>query len=396
MRGRIKVIILVVIVALALLFVFNLTKSEQDFSSNTILIKQNIPVGGESISNVKIMNNQNAQNFKISFPNVENLIFVEEDSFELNKGESRNIEVHVREGFEQGIYVGQMVIDSEKTSKRIPIIIGVESVNRVFAITQNILPKYETVYPGGKFGVSLKIFNLENSDVDDVTMVYSIKTLEGEEILSDSEVLIVQTSLEKTKIIDIPKTLPEGDYVFITTISDGAARSDVGLLFSVLNKDSQEEFGNIKYFVILVIVFVIGIIAMFVYFIKTRDDLLLRLRKQQRNELKENLKTISLYKKRINQSKSKSKKKKICEINKAKKRIIGKIKKKQKERISEVKRLKKTGNKNKIEEKLKEWEKKGYGVFETEKEMKKISKLEMQKRVKSLREKGYKTSFLKE
>ena len=387
MRGRIKVIILVVIVALALLFVFNLTKSEQDFSSNTILIKQNIPVGGESISNVKIMNNQNAQNFKISFPNVENLIFVEEDSFELNKGESRNIEVHVREGFEQGIYVGQMVIDSEKTSKRIPIIIGVESVNRVFAITQNILPKYETVYPGGKFGVSLKIFNLENSDVDDVTMVYSIKTLEGEEILSDSEVLIVQTSLEKTKIIDIPKTLPEGDYVFITTISDGAARSDVGLLFSVLNKDSQEEFGNLKYFFILVIVFVIGIIAMFVYFIKTRDELLLKLQSQQHEELRNY--AISIKQKRetsLKKAKTKKEKKNVVKKFKViKKNVIQRVKKKHRQQKVIIKRLKKCHKKSEMKSKINAWKSKGFDIESAFGASKKVSKKDIQ----NLKKQGY-------
>ena len=167
-----------------------------------------------------------------------------------------------------------------------------------------------------------------------------MRNLDGELISSEDEDLVIKGSLGLTKIIEIPKTLPYGDYIFITSVEYQQTKTTAGYLFNVLEK--KEIFsGSLRFFITLVSIFIIGIFVLFFYFIKKRDDLLIRLKKQQNIELKRNSELIKSFERRIKAKKTPQRKKKIKELKEVRKKIIKNIKVKQRIQRREFKKLKK-------------------------------------------------------
>ena len=280
--------------------------------------------------------------------------------------------------------------------REIPILLNIEDENRIFIISLTGIPKYTNVYPGGKLGMEIKIFNLQPHISYKVDVRYSIKNLDDELILSEEEELVIKESFGTTKIIDIPKDMPLGNYVFITSIAYNNTKSTAGYLFSISKKES-EIFTELTFFVIIILVFVSGILVLFIYFIKTRDNLLIQLKRQQSNELKRSLKVMENYKTTVKELKDlREKKKKIGELKKAGKKIVKKIKAKQRRQSKELKKLRKRGKKNEMKKTIEKWRKEGYKMFEVEREMKKISRSDIGKQIKEWKRKGYKIGPLED
>ncbi len=220
--------------------------------------------------------------------------------------------------------------------------------------------------------------------------------MNDETILNGNSDLIVGTS-GKTEIINIPSEWAEGDYVFISYVDYKGTLSFSSYLFSVSNPGKNDFFVNSSVFLIGVVVFVVLILGLVIYFINTRDSLLIQLRKQQEAEIKRNLKCIQISKKAITQSKEKPEKKKVKleVLEKAKKNIIARIKKKQANQKKEIKNLKKTKvKKNILNDKLSKWKNEGYKLYETDDEIKKITHKSVKDHVDEWKRQGYDTSFL--
>jgi glutamate synthase domain-containing protein 1 len=132
------------------------------------------------------------------------------------------------------------------------------------------------------------------------------------------------------------------------------------------------------------------IVSLF-YFIKSRDDFLIQLRKQQSDELAKHVELIESTRRQIEKSKETrpvEKRKKIIALNNVKKKIISKIKQKQKNQVKEITHLKKLNKKDEIKNKLNSWRKEGYKLFETEGEIKKVNNSKKQMEI--WKKQGYK------
>ena len=383
-------IIISLIVILILLNIYYPKK--EGFSTNTIFLKLNLPLGGEFVKNIKITNQESVeQNFNLYLNNFKDLVTIKNKEFSLGAKEFREVEISFKDNKKEiGTYPGKLIIETQMLKREIPILLNIEDENRIFIISQTGIPKYTNVYPGGKLGMEIKIFNLQSYISYKVKVKYSIKNLDDELILSEEEELVIKESFGTAKIIDIPKDVPLGNYVFITSLGYDNTKSTAGYLFSISKKESG-VFSELTFFVIIIFVFVVGILVLFIYFIKTRDDLLIRLKRQQSNELKRSLKVMENYKTRVKELKDLGeKKKKIRELGKAKKKIVKKIKAKQRRQSKELKKLRKRGKKNEMEKTMGKWRKEDYKMFEVEKEMGKISKSDIGKQIKDWKRKGYK------
>lgn len=384
--------IIIVLVIVSIYLGINYFSEKESFSVNTILLKLNILLEGEAVNNVKIINyEETEQKFNIYFNNFEDLASLEEKEFTLEPEISKEIKVSFKDNKKEvGVYLGQLIIETSILTKKIPIILGIEDPNYAFVIIQKNIPNYDNPFPGGKLGVEIKVFSVDGTVSPNVVAKYSIKNFDNEVVWSDEESLTLGESW--SKIIDIPKTFPIGDYVFITSIDYKGIKSVAGYLFSVSEKEKGGIFGGLELFVVIIFIFIIGILILFFYFLKTRDDLLIQLRKQQNKELKENLEFIRSYKlgiRRLNHPK-----KKIKELRKIKKKVIKEIKFKQKKQRKELKKLKKQGKKDEMKRKLGLWKREGFRMFETKNEMKKISKKGINKKIEDWKKSGYNLDFL--
>jgi len=364
----------------------------------TSLLKLNIPLGGELNNTIKIINHdKEPHDFNVYLNNFQQLATLEETQFSLDKGESKDLIVSFKDNIgEAEIYLGKLIIESEVSKEEVPIILGVEDSNHAFAIIKNSIPKYSNVYPGGKLGMEIKVYDLGGADAQTVDADYSIKNFEDETLMSENTNLIVGGG-SKSKLFDIPLNWEKGDYVFITSINYKDTKSMSSYLFTVSDKEKGFLSGDVKFVIILVFIFFVSVLALFIYLIKTRDDLLLQLRKQQGQELKRNAQYIKVSRREVEKSEEhpEKKRRKLLELDKAKKRIIKKIKKKQKVQRTKIKELKKKKQKPRAKSQLQKWKQEGYKMFDTESEVRKVTKKSMGKQMKGFKERGYVTGFLK-
>lgn len=390
-------IVLVILLAGLFFFLDGRFSRTEDFSK-TSLIKMNIPVGGEINTSVKLTNpERNVETLKISLNNFKGLATLSDEEITIASKESKEIIISFSDGkMVPRVYVGKLIIENSLIKEEIPIILGVEDPDRAFAIIQTGIPKYDMVYPGGKLGLEFKVFDLVSSDVPTVKSTYVIKNLDDETILNGNTDLIVGTG-SKTEIINVPKEWAFGDYVLISYIEYKDTLSFSSYLFSVSNPPANSFWGGSNLFLIGIVLFVVLILVMVIYFVKTRDSLLVHLRNQQEAEIKRSINYIKCSRESIAKSEEKPEKKKIKlkKLRKIEKKILKKIKVKQKKQKKEIKKLrKKKVKKDALHERLKKWENEGYRMYETGDEIKKITNKGIKEQVKEWKTRGYDTSFL--
>jgi len=389
----------IILITIFAFIYFNYFYEKESFSVNPVLIKLNIPAGAEAVNTIKITNNEKfSQNFKVYLNDLEGIVSISEDEFSLGPKESKELKLSFKDDkYVAGVFPAKVIVETSLFEKQIPIMLGIEDSNHVFAIILESIPKYRNVYPGGQLGVDINIFDIKEHFLKEVKADFYIKNFDDDVIYSDEgRTLIVDEKLTTFKITDMPKDLDYGDYLFFVELEYEGTKSVAGYLFNVGEEEKKLFSGDLKIFIIIMIVFVIGIVGLFFYFMKTRDELLIQLRRQQSKELERNLVLFRGSRKQIQQIKDvRVRKKKLAKLGELKKKIVKKIKIKQKLQTKELKRLKKKGKKVDIKQKLKAWENQGYKMFETEKEVKKISKNALDKRINKLKNQGYNTGFLK-
>jgi len=389
-----------IIILLVSMLIFSNFPEKESFNVNTILLKVNVPLGGEFSTNIKITNNEKLpQDFNIYFNNLRGFVSVDKDKLSLSSKKSENIKVSFS-GSEssEDVHVGQLIIETPNYIKKIPIILNVADKEGVFVITQTPIPRYESPQPGGKFGVEIKTFDIGKNTPKNINIKYTIKNFDDESIFIEEEDALVKESLVLTKIVQLPDTFSYGDYVFVTTITYNGIKTSTAQLFSVSNLKTESSGSGFQWFwvfAMVIVIFILAIIGFLFYFIKTRDQVLLSLEKQQKEELKRNISLVDVYKKEVKKLKNKKERKiKIKKAEEIKKKIIKKIKKEHGEQRREVKKLKKAGKSAELFKKIKYWENKGYKMYDAEKEIKRISNNQMKKQINNWRKQGYKTDFL--
>ena len=432
-------IIIFIIVAGVYLFGGNL-KTYESFTTNTIIFKLNIPFSGETVNPIRITNEENQeQSFKITFKNLDSIVSAEQDEFSISAKESKDINITFRDFARQiEVYTGELIIESPKAKKTIPVILTIQDQYNDFGIVQNPIPKYNIVTPGGKLGMDIKIVNLKDNQLHNIKAVYEVRNMKNEIIISENEDFAVGDSVIKSKIFDIPKTLDYGNYVFITSIEYDTSKAIATNVFEIERNKSNEI---LNYTVVLILIFVMSFFAMFFYSMKTRDELISKLKTQQKRELIGNIKIVNRYEKELKDEKQKilnkkreeSKKLKqkltdeiekekelkklryyktrkeseklkqaekrkqelakyegdkkrilkefnerIKQVKEHRKNLVCKIKQKQEKQIKEVASLKKKGKKKEIKERLRDWEKEAQKMNELKKEVKEIPKEKIQ------------------
>lgn len=395
--------ILILVVALALTFGLDVFGSNKQFTK-TSLLRLNLPQGGSLISNIQISNYESSDvDFKVYLSNFDGLASLNESSFTLGPGEEKDVKIYFEDNLmKTDVFVGYFVIETSLSQERVPIILGIEDPKHVFAIIHSSVPKYDNVYPGGKLGIEVKIYDLAGSNVQTIPSKFVIKNFEDDVVYSSESNLVVGGG-SKTELVDIENSWEKGDYVFITAIDYENTTSIASYLFSVSNKEDAFSFSNVKVLFISLMIFVLVILGMVFYFVKTRDELLLQLKKQQCSELKRNVYLVEKSKKDLKKSaiSPKRKKEKIKALDNLKKNLVRKIKKKQKAQRLEVKKLKKkkgvkkTKKKDAIRKKMDSWKAQGYKMVGTEKEIRKISNGSIDKKLDEYKKQGYRVDFLK-
>jgi len=365
-----------------------------NFSTNTLFLKVHTHVGGELTETIKITNGLRKNKFHVSFENLGEIVSASEDEFALVSEESKNLEILFKDVHNvPGVYIGKMVIKGFLLKKEIPIIFGVEEKDPSFAITQKPIPNYLDVYAGGKIGMDIIFFNLKDYETHNVKIDYQVKNLDGEILVSDYDTLALKDRVSVTKVIDIPKNIKSGNYVFITLMEENGIRSSTSYFFEIKKRGGFDFDKFNDYLVLIILIFVVFVLFYFFKFIKGGG--IYNLDRQQRNEIRRNLIFIRKYERELKKIRNRAEKeRKLEQLKKEKTEVISKIKKKHKLQKQEIKKLKEKGKKSRIDDRLKSWEKQGYEMGELSQTMK-IPKNKMKEYIEKWGRQGYNISVLK-
>ncbi len=386
-KGLIIAGIILILLALAIVIYFKFSNSPDFKITPDYPIKMNLVPGAEAKTSIKITNNEKEiNNFQIKLNGLSEIASLSESEFSLEPKESKEIEI-IFSDFQNvsHIYFANLIIISRGFKKYEPVLLTFEEPAHLFTILQKPMPKYFDVYPGGKLGVDINVFNLGVKDYSkEVKATYEILSPE-KTIFSSEENLVISGEFSFSKIFDIDSELPHGDYVLVTSMEYNGIKSISSYLFKVAPKPKGVSFDKINFLILIFFAFVILIVVLFIYFIKSRDELLLELRKQQSRELAKNIELISAIQKKAPEVKKEK-------FEKVKKQVVKKIKKKQEKQIKELTRLrKKKVKKNTLQTQIKKWGKEGYEFPEIKRE---LPEKNINKQIAEWKRKGFDTSAL--
>jgi len=368
---------------------------EKSFEIDKVLIRESIPVSGEASSIVVVKNLKNTEQvFKIYPYNLEGQVFLNITEITIPAQKWANIPVFLRDKNHRiDIYSGHLVIEGEDEKKKVPVILGVESRNPFFAVLTDPVPNYEKVFVGGKLGVEVKIFNLKDYDKHEVRIRYLLKNFDGNIISSDEETRIVKDSIAITKFVNIPEGIKEGKYVLMIFL-ENEVNGISSYFFDVSKVPSKKFFERAEFFAVIILVFIVGMFWLLFHFFRTRDEIFLKLQKQQNLELKNNLGMINEFKKEVEYIDDKNlRKKKLLQLKREREKVILSIKKKQENQKREIKDLGKQKKKKKMLEKLNQWKKQGYEMPELQKKIRSVPKQSMKSKIKKWMKQGYNLNF---
>lgn len=382
---------LAIVLAVAFIIFFSYNSSKESFLVKTFLVKINFPVGSGNEYKVNVQNIDNSpKELSLKLENLDGISYLENEKLFLDSLGENSFVIYFNDT--QNVvktYSGSLIISDGLTEKKIPIVVTTEDSKSIFSIIPSGIPKYLNVYPGGKFGVDIKVYDLNNANDLSVNANYQIQNFNGEVLWSDEGDLIIEGS--KTLILDIPKNWPKENYVFVTSINYKGTESISSYFFTISDDESSFIQDGTKLLIILALIFILILIVSLFYFIRSREDLLIQLKKQQNDELAKHIELIESTRRQIEKSKETrpvEKKKKIIALNNVKKKIISKIKQKQKNQVKEITHLKRLNKKDEIKNKLNSWRKEGYKLFETEGEIKKVNNPKRQMEI--WKKQGYK------
>ncbi|MEK6872813.1 MAG: hypothetical protein AABW90_02255 [Nanoarchaeota archaeon] len=395
----IYLIIIFVIILIITLGIFYKKSYEKGVEVNVLSLKSSIILGEKYIGEVKIKNKELGVK-KVSFQIIGDLkdLAEFEKVIKLNPKEEKNFKVTFNSD-SAGVFIGKLLISYDKESKEvisIPIILEVQSRSVWFDSNINLFPFGGNYLPGEKITSEVKIFDLADTNVDDVQIIYYIKDFEGNTLVSDKENIVIDDKFEYSKSLNLPGNLKVGSYVLMNIVNYKVSVGTSSIIFNVVSQKKK----TLDDFLILVFFFfgflVVLSLLFFTYFLFYRDKLLKELHGQYKKELVREKELIRLRETRDYRKLKGPLEKKIYkrEIKKVEKSRLKKIKDIYKERLKKYKKIKKKGDKARLKEQLKQWKAKGYDTRVLERDFKMPNVNEIRKKIKQWKAKGYDTNIL--
>jgi hypothetical protein len=244
---------------------------KKDFSVDKEIISVTLKQGEtkEELFTVKNTGNK-AMKFIIQNPKLREIIKISETEFTLNAEESKIIilDFLAKEASIPNLYLGKLIIQANGIEKEILISIEIESKKPLFDIKIEIPRGFMHVMPGGELISNIKIFNVERKRSADVLVEYIIKDEKGNEILSESEMIFVETQTTFTKSFEIPMNTKCGKYILYIKATYKEQTGSASAWFNVC----KEPVFTLKSILIIgmIIGIIIGLIILIILFKKRK------------------------------------------------------------------------------------------------------------------------------
>ena len=198
--------------------------SSEKFTVDQSLIKLLLHPGQELTKSMRIKNiwGNDLDFYTDITGNIGDLVSIDKTNFDLSSGASKKVEIKIAAGAgkQPGVYVGNIFVESME-SIEIPVVVEVES-DYVFFDTNLNAKVLNNLNPGDEIDFSIKIFDMQmGTSATSVRMEYNLLDMGGNEILSETESVVVLGQTEFNKVVTLPSSLEHGLYVFTAQSSYG-------------------------------------------------------------------------------------------------------------------------------------------------------------------------------
>lgn len=225
-------------------------KQQPDFDVDQILLKVLIRSHESLEKQVRVMNiGDDPAGVDIVEFGMEDIAKIDSSSFVLKPGQTKVVGINFssfapEQKTEQqpGIYVGKLVVKSEKASKEIPMVVEIETKNVLFDMNLNPVAIERRVMQGSDVTIEVKIYNLQSIESSSVDVDYFVKDISGNTILTESETVVVTTQASFFKTISIPRNLKPGPYVFASRTRFGGSIGTASYFFEVIGPEAESSF----------------------------------------------------------------------------------------------------------------------------------------------------------
>lgn len=243
--------------------VYNFTVDKKFFK---VFLKQ-----GETLLDSFKINNTGTEilRFSIDVSNLKRYVVLSEDLFYLEPGESKTISVaFTASEYEQpDVYPGRFIIDADSLRKIILVVMEVRERKPLFDILVSTKEILQRVYLGEEIEADILMYNFGDLKPVDVSLYYSLRDFDGNDILYAEESFAVQEQKEVKRKIKIPEDLEPGYYLFYSRLTYG--NESVSSSAIILVQGREERFYLEPWMIIGILVIII-IVILASFFIQVR------------------------------------------------------------------------------------------------------------------------------
>lgn len=408
MKKKLKLVIWALVIILLLVgigiffnyYFFGNDKSKE-FDLDTLFLKVALKEDGQSINNIKITNiNHAPENFSIQVKEISDLVKLEEYNFDLEPGKTKNVKIIFNVSNKSpGVYLGVLEISSNGNTKEIPIILEIETKEVLFDGNLNLFPQTTDILAGQRLNAEIKIFDMTGIGKSNLELIYAIKSFDGRNILSESESVVVDSRLDYSRSIDLPKNIRLDNYVLYTILKYKNSTGTSSTFFRIIDeKDSSQQASNKMIYLIIGIFgfFFLIFLGLFIYSLFFRNKMMKDMELMYKRELRKQRELIRCQEKKNYPKLKMPAEKKMFkqELSRVEKQRIKALKELRKHKIKEFKKIKKHYKGNDLQKQLNKWKKAGYDTNVLDKTYKLPDIKSIRKKIKEWKKKGYDTKVL--
>ncbi|MBL7054586.1 hypothetical protein ISS05_02420, partial [Candidatus Woesearchaeota archaeon] len=244
------------------------TLPKSDFSLDNEVIIVSLLTGQGKTEKLTIENKGNTDlDVEIQKEDISRFVLISEDSFRLKVSESKtiNIDFYAAETAEPGVYMGKLIVKSMGLVKVVNIIIEIKEKRALFDIKVEVPEKYQEIGPGQELKADIMMYNLGTLKPVDVALYYSIRDMEGNDIIYEHETFAVEEQKQITKSLTLPDDIEDGYYLFYARLVYHDTVVTSGALIKVTSKE-EGAFPGIKDSIITTsILILLSVILLFAY-----------------------------------------------------------------------------------------------------------------------------------
>jgi len=200
----------------------------------------------------------------VSQVGLEGMVYINETSFNLSSGESKDINVIFVALSQTGVFVGKILFGTEA------VLVSLNVRPKLLLFDSNIvvLNKDYQVAKGNLLRTEVTLTPMGNQERLDVTLDYVIKDFNGQVYLEKSETLLLEEKITLERDFDLGD-IPLGKYIIGLELVYPEGKAPSSAHFEVISKSSR-TFGVIL--LILIILILIILIILIIILIKRRRD----------------------------------------------------------------------------------------------------------------------------